>query len=428
MEEKQKVALEAIQKKLLGKKLTYKEIYAIMDQIAEDRLGDILTTYFVASGYSNGFTDEEIYYLTKAMIETGETLEFEGTVADKHSIGGSPGTRTTMIVVPIIAAAGFKIPKSSSRAITTPAGTADVMEVLANVTFSKEKIHKIVEKTNGCIVWGGSFKIAPADDEIIRIEEPLMFESFDKILVSIMAKKIAFGSTHVVIDLPYGKTMKVHRREDAEVLRKKFEFLADKFNIAMKVLVHKIDEPAGRGVGPLLEAREVLWVLEQHEKRSQDLEEKSIQLAKELLDLCLQDAKKEVQQEIAERYVDTEDWARHLLSSGAAHTKMMEIIGAQGGDPKVKSSDLKLDKFAYDVEHEGPSGVITHVHNKNVSLTAKILGAPEDKKAGIFLHKKVGDRVKRGEVLCTLYAQTKYKLKETVDSLEILPLFSIEKG
>ena len=221
--DKATLALQAIQRKLVGKTLTYKEIYAIMDEIANERLGDILTTYFAASGYSNGFTDEEIFYLTKAMVATGEHLSFPGIVADKHSIGGVPGTRTTLIVVPIVAAAGFTIPKSSSRAITTPGGTADDMEVIADVELNKEQIYEVVKKTGGCIVWGGGVDIAPADDVIIKVEEPLLFESFDKVLVSIMAKKIAFGSNHVVIDLPYGERMKVHELKDAELLKKKFE-------------------------------------------------------------------------------------------------------------------------------------------------------------------------------------------------------------
>ncbi|MEK7092050.1 MAG: thymidine phosphorylase, partial [Patescibacteria group bacterium] len=199
------LALNAIRKKLVGKTLSYKEIYAVMDEISKKKLGGVLTAYFAASGYSKGFSDEELYFLTKAMVETGEQLHFAGIVADKHSIGGIPGTRTTLIIVPIIAAAGFTIPKSSSRAITTPGGTADDMEVLCGVEFTKHQILEIVKKTNGCIVWGGSFNIAPADDLIIQVEEPLLFESYDKIVVSIMAKKIAFGSNHVVIDIPYGE-------------------------------------------------------------------------------------------------------------------------------------------------------------------------------------------------------------------------------
>ena len=128
-------AVETIQRKLLGRKLNYKEIYNLMDQISHHRLSNILTTYFVAASFKEGFSTNELFYLTKAMVETGTKLNFEGIVADKHSIGGLPGTRTTMIIVPIIAAAGFTIPKTSSRAITSPAGTADVMECFSKVTF-----------------------------------------------------------------------------------------------------------------------------------------------------------------------------------------------------------------------------------------------------------------------------------------------------
>ncbi|MEK7071204.1 MAG: thymidine phosphorylase, partial [Patescibacteria group bacterium] len=103
-------AVKTIQKKLLGKRLNYREIYNLMDEIAHERLSDVLTTYFVAAAFKEGFSADELYYLTKAMVETGTKLHFDGIVADKHSVGGVAGTRTTMIVVPIIAAAGFVIP------------------------------------------------------------------------------------------------------------------------------------------------------------------------------------------------------------------------------------------------------------------------------------------------------------------------------
>jgi len=273
------IAIKAIQKKLLGKKITYKEIYAIMDEIAHERLSDILTTYFVASSFKEGYSEEELYYFTKAMVETGNRLKFKGIVADKHSVGGIAGTRTTMIVVPIVAAYGYKIPKISSRAITTPAGTADVMEGIANVDFQPQEIVNIVEKLGGCIVWNGKLNIAPADDVIIRVEEPLMFESFDKIIISVMSKKIAAGTTHLVLDLPYGKTAKIHRLSDAQKVAKKFEMLAKKFNIKVAFDINEMLEPAGRGIGPILEARDVLYVLEQHIDRPLRLEAKALRLA-----------------------------------------------------------------------------------------------------------------------------------------------------
>jgi len=417
-------ALDAIQKKLLGKSLNYKEIFSIMDEIAHKRLGDVLTTYFAASGYSKGFSDEELYFLTKAMVETGDRLTFSGIIADKHSIGGVPGTRTTMIVVPIIAAAGFTIPKNSSRAITTPGGTADDMEVLAPVTFSKEKIYQIVKKANACIVWGGGVDIAPADDVLIKVEEPLMFESFDKILVSIMAKKIAFGSTHVVIDLPYGKHVKVHNENDAHVLKEKFEMLAKRFGVKIRIRIHKTLEPAGRGVGPLLEAKEVLKVLEQTPDRPIDLEQRSLALASELIDLCLEDDS-EKKDKVLKEYGTPDKYVLSLLKSKLAHKKMQEIIHAQGGNPAVTSHNLHPGEKKHE-EYAIRKETIQHINSKNISIIAKILGCPNDKKAGIYLSKKIGEKTEKGDTLFTLYTTSSHHLKEAKDSLASFPILEYD--
>lgn len=417
------LALEAIRKKLLGKKLSYKEIYAVMDQIAEDRLGDVLTTYFVASGYSKGFSNEELYFLTKAMVNTGEKLSFRGTVADKHSIGGSPGGRTTLIVVPIVAVAGFKIPKSSSRAITTPAGTADSMEVFAKVDFSAKEVYKIVEKTNACIVWGGSFNIAPADDEIIKIEEPLLFESYDKIIVSVMAKKIAFGSNHIVIEIPYGKAMKVLKIEDTQILKDKFEFLAKKFDVEIKVLINRIDEPSGFGIGPLLEAKDALKVLEQGPDRSLVLEERALDLSEAVIRLCLR-GKDERKREVEKKYGSLRMWIEDILKSGGALKKFAEIVKAQGGNPDINSEKLKAGPFKQDLKAD-ESGVVKEINSKNITLISRILGAPKEKKSGIYLIKKMGEKVKKNDRLATFYSEKKFGLSEAFDSVDLFPIYSI---
>ena len=419
------LALEAIQKKLLGKKLNYEEIYAIMDEISHKRLGDILTTYFAASGYSKGFSNEEIYFLTKAMIETGQKLKFQGIVADKHSIGGVPGTRTTLIVVPIVAAAGFIIPKSSSRAITTPGGTADDMEVLAPVTFNEKEIYKIVKATNGCVVWGGSIDMAPADDELIKVEEPLAFESYDKFLVSIMAKKIAFGSNHIVIDLPYGDHVKVHKESDAEIIKGKFEYLAKRFNVKIHVSIHKVEEPAGRGIGPLLETRESLLVLEQKENRPLDLEKRAIVLAGLLLDLCLKDVAKTTKDHVRKTFGSGQAWAKSILASGEAHAKMREIIKAQGGKSDIISDALHPGGFTYSVLAKHAK-MVTQINSKNATIIAKLLGAPVQKKSGLYLNKKVNEHTVVGEPLYTLYSESEYNLKEAKDSLSNFPILEYE--
>ncbi len=406
-------AIAAIQKKLLGKKLSYKEIYRLMDEISHNRLSDVLTTYFVASSFKEGYTSEELYQFTKAMVETGNKIQFEGIVADKHSTGGAAGTRTTMIIVPIIAAAGFKIPKISSRAITSAAGTADVMEVVAKVDFTIHKIKSIIEKVGGCMVWNGNLGLAPADDIIIRVEEPLNFESFDKVIMSIMAKKVAVSTTHLVLDIPVGRTMKIKHFADAEKIATKFENLGKRFGIKVVADVNEALEPAGSGVGPALEVQDVLLVLEQKKNRSLKLEAKALRLAGKLLDICYKDSKIKK---------NGEDEARHILESGAAFKKFNEIVIAQGGR-HISSESFKMKSRRIEVKSH-TSGTIKGINNYNVNALAKILGAPSDKFAGIYFLKKLDEHVVKREPLLYMYSTNAYRLKEAQETLAFLPIYT----
>lgn len=412
-------AIDAIKKKLLGKKLKYSEIFSIMDDISHERLSPVLTTYFAAAGFTEGFSTEELYFMTKAMVETGQRLYFPGIVADKHSTGGVAGTRTTMILVPIVAAAGFTIPKNSSRAITAPAGTADTMEVLAPVTFTIHQIERIVKKIGGCIVWGGSIGLAPADDILIQVEKPLAFESYDKFIVSIMAKKIASGATHLVLDIPVGPTMKIQHFEDAEIIAKKFRYLGEKFNVRVVTDVNETRENAGHGVGPVLEAKDVLQVLEQHPDRPLALEAKALRLAGKLLSICLDDSKKH------HGSIRGEDLARDMLLSGKALSKMREIIKAQGGDPDVESKKLKPGKFVFEWKTNHP-GRVTKIDNQQVSIISKILGCPTDKRSGMYLNRKLEEKVDAHDILCTLYSSDSWRLKEAVETLKHEPVYTLE--
>ncbi len=411
-------AIDAIKKKLTGKALSYAEIFSIMDEIAKNRLGPVLTTYFAAAGFTEGFSDEELYFLTKAMVETGPVLHFHGTVADKHCVGGVAGTRTTMIVVPIIAAAGFQIPKTSSRAITSPAGTADTMEVLSPVTFVPRQIERLVDKVGGCIVWGGHLGLAPADDNIIQVEAPLAFESYDKIIVSIMAKKIASGATHLVLDIPVGKTMKIQHMKDAKLIRRKFSLLADRFGIKLHVDINEIHQNAGRGIGALLEARDVMQILEQHKDRALPLEEKAIRLAGELLDLCYHDSAKKSNK-------PGSLIAREMLTSGKAISKMREIIHAQGGNSHISSNSLHPSKHAFEVKAPR-SGIVSIIDNQHITVVCRVLGCPADKSAGIYLNKKIGEKVDKNDILYTLYSSDEWKVSEAKDTLKNIVIYGIE--
>lgn len=416
--DEQQAAIDAIKKKLVGKQLSYNEIFSIMDEISTKKLGPVLTTYFAAAGFQAGFSDEELYFLTKAMIDTGPRLKFSGVIADKHSIGGVAGTRTTMILVPIVAAAGLKIPKTSSRAITSPSGTADTMEVVAPVTFTTAQIKHFVEKVGGCIVWGGHVGLAPADDMLIQVERPLGFESYDKFIVSIMAKKVASGATHIVIDIPVGPTMKVQHFKDAETISRKFLFLAKKFGVRLTFDINETRQNAGRGVGPILEARDVFQVLEQAPERPLALEAKALRLAGKLLTLCFSDMP-------GKRNLDGEEVAREMLTSGKALTKMREIIKIQGGDPDVIWAKLTPGRAKYELKSPR-HGIVSAINNQQISVICRVLGNPTDKKAGMYLNRKLEEHVDKGDILATIYSSDTWRLQEAIETLKTVPVYTVE--
>lgn len=408
-------SVEAIKKKMNGEKLSYEEVYYIISDIVKHRIGKIETTYFVAASYQHPYTLDELYFFTKAMAETGEQLRLPGKmVMDKHSIGGLAGNRTTMVVVPIIASLGLCIPKTSSRAITSPSGTADTMEVLAPVTFSMKRIKQMVLQNNACMIWGGGLSIAPADDLIIRVSKPMSLEPYDKMIVSIMAKKVAMAVQYLVIDMPYGPTTKVPNLARAKEIEKKFLYLGRRFGIRVKVVMVKAREPVGRGVGPALEARDVLRVLQQKELRPLDLEKKAVVLAGELLELCGK-AKKGRGQKMAQE----------AITSGAAWKKMQQIIRAQGGHGSIDSDTVTLGG-EYERIYTKLSGKITFVDNRAIDYIARTLGAPQEKPAGIHIHKRIGDQVAPGDKLYTLYAERRDRIELALKALEINKIFTIE--
>ncbi len=388
-----------IREKLDGKPLNREKIDAIVKDIVNDDLSDVEMTYFVSACYINGLSDEETANLTKSIVEHGNRIKINRKiVADKHCIGGVPGNRTTMIVIPIIAAAGITIPKTSSRAITSPSGTADTMEVMCNVTNDAKKLQKILEKVGGFITWGGGVDLAAADDRLIRVSHPMSLDPKGMMLASIMAKKYAVGSTHVLIDIPYGPQVKTKTLEKANELKKDFERLGKMLGMTVKVIATRGDAPIGRGIGPVLEAIDVMQVLNNDPKAPQDLVKKAIFMAGELLELCKKSKKGQ-----------GEKLATQLLTSGAAYKKMNEIIDAQGR--KKMPPVGKLTHFVTAAK----SGKITAVDNKLISHVARVAGAPKNSGAGIAIEKNLGAKVKKGDILYTIYAENATRLRNAVE-------------
>ena len=331
-------------------------------------------------------------------------------IVDKHSIGGICGNRTTMVIVPIIASLGFTMPKTSSRAISSPAGTADTMESLASVSFDVKEIEKIVEKTNGCIVWGGGVDLASADDKMIKVRNPLRLDPEGLLLASIMAKKKAVNASHVLIDIPVGKGAKVESKREARNLRRKFIELGKDLKIKIKVIITDGKQPIGNGVGPNLEARDVLNVL--MGKGPKDLRDKAIKMATIILRMLnLKDANK--------RVLDS-------LNSGKAYNKMKEIIKAQKG--KIfKPEQLEYGKFKKEF-YSNKNGRVKFIDNKDVSKIARTAGAPTDKTAGVYLNKKLKDKIKKNEILFTIYSDSEKRLGYAVELVKERNPYIISSG
>jgi AMP phosphorylase len=303
-----------------------------------------------------------------------------------------------MIVVPIVAAAGLTMPKTSSRAITSPAGTADTMEVLAKVEFDINQLKEIVASAGGCIVWGGAVKLAPADDKIIHVEYPLSIDPEGQVLASVMAKKKSIDADYLVVDIPVGKGAKIEDMNEAQQLASKFIELGRRLDIKTECLVTDGSAPIGRGIGPALEARDVLEVLSGNGPT--DLANKSIELAGVLFELC-----GKVPKGGGMKY------ASEILSTGKAEKKMRDIIKAQCGDHNIKASDIKIGKHSFDVLST-TKGRIRLIDNKLISRVARAAGAPKDKGAGVYLHAVVGDEVEVGQKLFTIYSEVKDKLDD----------------
>jgi len=389
-------SISFIKKKLRGKRLTKYEINEIIKDISNNSISETEIAFFIAAVFIRDLSLDETKSLIESMVNTGEKLNLKGKIVDKHSIGGVAGNRVTPIIVSICASAGLTIPKTSSRAITSASGTADVIETIAKVEFSLEEIKKIVKKTNGCLVWGGALGLAPVDDKIIKVERILNIDSSAQMLASILSKKISVGSKYILIEIPYGDSCKVTKKQ-AIILKDKFLKLGEKFGLNLEVVLTDGSEPIGNGIGPVLEIKDVLKVLKR-EDPPKDLEEKSIFLAGKLLELAGKAEKGK-----------GEELAKNILNSGKAFEKFKEIIEAQDGNLKT----IPTPKFSYTIKAKMKFKIL-HINNRFINNLAKSAGCPEDKTAGVYLYKKKGNIVEAKENVLTIYSSSKERLNHAI--------------
>ncbi len=387
-------SMSDIRRKIYGHPLDENAYRRIVADVTDLSLSNIQLSAFLTACAGDRLSTEEVIYLTRAMVEVGEKLKWdEAAIFDKHCIGGLPGNRTTPIVVSIAAAAGLIIPKTSSRAITSPAGTADTMETLTNVNLSIEQMKKVVGQEGGCLVWGGAVQLSPADDVLIRVERALDIDSEGQMIASVLSKKAAAGSTNVVIDIPVGETAKVRSEKAALVLAKNMKKVGKAVGLKIEAVITDGSQPVGRGIGPALEAKDVLSVLKNDTDAPQDLAARAVTLAGKLLEMARKADKGK-----------GEIMAGEILKSGKAWEKFKRICQAQGGLKTPPEA-----RYRYEVKAES-SGTVTFIDNRKIATVAKLAGAPSASAAGVLMHVFLNQAVRRGQPMFEIHAEAKGEL------------------
>jgi len=395
-------SIEHVKNKREGSIWKEGEIRSIVNDICSGNYTDLEISMFTLAQYYLGLNMDEIQHLTTFMAEYGTTLNFEEPVYDKHSIGGIPGNKVSLVIVPTVAAAGLLIPKTSSRAITSPSGTADTMEVLCDVNFSADEILEIAPKTRGMLVWGGTLDLSPLDEIVIhKVEQPLGIDPHSQMLASIFSKKVSTGVDHMVLDIPTGEGTKMPTKEDAIDYAHEATELGRRLGIQIEAALSYGEQPLGKAVGPALEAREALDVI--MGKGPTSVFEKSSELAGILFELA----------GIAQPGQGAALAADYIVK-GKTKAKMEEIIGVQGGNATVTGEDVVVGEFTSDTLAP-KDGYIVKLSNSAIKRIAKAAGAPRHKEAGIYLHKKIGDFCKKDEKLMTIYSNSEGRLTEALN-------------
>jgi thymidine phosphorylase len=392
-------SLASVRRRIYGNRLDAPAFTGIVQDVVAGRYTDVHLAAFLTAGAAIPLDENETAHLTGAMIAVGDRLQWDAAVVvDKHCVGGLPGNRTTPIVVAIVAANGLVMPKTSSRAITSPAGTADTMETLAPVDLDIATLKRVVEVEGGCIAWGGAVHLSPADDIFVRVERELDVDTEGQLIASVLSKKISAGSTHVVVDIPVGPTAKVRSDDAASHLATRITAVASRFGLATRCLQTDGSQPVGRGIGPALEAFDLMAVLRNGPDAPDDLRRRAAMLAGAALEIG---GKAETGKGLA--------LALETLADGRAWKKFEAICEAQGGMRAPPRAD-----------HVHPlkaphTGRVVHINNRKLSRLAKLAGAPAAKAAGIHMEVRLGDEISRGQPLLHIHAETTGELAYALD-------------
>ncbi|SHN61758.1 phosphonate metabolism protein/1,5-bisphosphokinase (PRPP-forming) PhnN [Bradyrhizobium erythrophlei] len=377
-----------LQRKIAGERLGEQEYGILFRDIVDGCYPESETAAFLVKMLQT-LDEAEVVSVAKARCQFMQRIDWgDSIVVDKHSLGGIPGSRITLIVVPIVAAHGLLMPKTSSRAITSASGTADVMEAICRIDLNAAEVYRVVKDVRGCIAWNGRLNHSVLDDVVNSIARPLDVNNNYWSVASILSKKWTAGSTHVVVDMPYGPRAKLKSLQEANELGRVFEFVGSGLGLTVRAKATDGSRPIGRGIGPALEFRDVCMVLDNHPDAVPDLREKALVFAAEILSFDPAIGSVEKGRAVAEK----------LLISGAARARFDAIVDAQGRVPKAEQGPL------HHTVHAPFRARVLDIDGWHLAGVARRAGAPFDKGAGIDLLVRVGDEVLPGAPLYTIYA------------------------
>ncbi|MHA2297907.1 MAG: AMP phosphorylase [Candidatus Hodarchaeales archaeon] len=388
--------------KMLEKQTVSKEeIKELIDLIYQEKMTPLHTGSFVLYNHFTKLEIKEVQNMAQAFRDSGNVLEFPGPVYDKHSTGGVPGNKVSLLIVPILAAAGLLIPKTSTKAITSAAGTIDTVQALGCETdFTMEETYEITKKIKACIISGAKLGIAPVVDKIIsQAAYPLGLDPPALMLAGILSKKMAMGVEFMVLDVPVGRGAKFVTEQDGREYGRTFVDLAFKVGITAESGLTYGSIPVGHSIGPALEAREALRALIDVNSGPVSLIEKSTALAGIVLEMANITA-----------LGKGKDFAYEILRNGKAYEKMKQIIELQGGDPNLKPEDIQLGK--YKLQIDAPvNGWPVEIRNKALLQVARAAGAPDSPGAGVLLKTKK-ESVKKGDTIAIVYSDSENAIDE----------------
>ena len=408
--------VDIINKKRLGKELSYKELDYFFNGYLDGDIKDYQMSSLLMAICINGMTDEEIYALTKIFIDSGDILDLSflpGNKVDKHSTGGV-GDKTTLVVAPIVAALDIPIIKMSGRGLGFTGGTIDKLESIPgyNTSLTDEQIMKQA-KDIGIVLTGQTATLAPMDKKIYALRDVTgTVSSVPLIAVSTMSKKIASGANKIVMDIKVGKGALLHTRKDAHKLSELMKKIGSFYNREVQTVLSEMDNPLGNNIGNSLEVLEAVDVLKGKIKTG-SFYSLCIDLSSEIISMAKGISK-----------WDAADMARETLLDGSAYKKFKELVKAQGGD----LSKVEVSKKTKQIRSR-KSGVLEKIDAYKLGEISVGLGAgrveKEDKvnpKVGIKLNKQIGSIIRKGSVLCTVY----YSNVNDFDTNSILDAFSIK--